>query len=47
MLDRSPVLRYQINMTTYNATIAEEELPDLAKYRRDTVLDMTCRTPLF
>ena len=47
MLDRSPILRYQINMTTYNATIAEEELPDLAKYRRDTVLDMTCRTPLF
>ena len=25
----------------------ETELPDLAKYRRDTVLDMTCRTPLF
>ena len=47
MLDRSPILRYQINMTTYHATIAEEELPDLAKYRRDTVLDMTCRTPLF
>lgn len=47
MLDRSPVLRYQINMTTDHATIAEEELPDLAKYRRDTVLDMTCRTPLF
>ena len=47
MLDRSPVLRYQINMTTDHATIAEQELPDLAKYRRDTVLDMTCRTPLF
>ena len=47
MLDRSPVLRYQINMTTVHATIAEQELPDLAKYRRDTVLDMTCRTPLF
>ena len=47
MLDRSPVLRYQINMTTDHATIAEKELPDLAKYRRDTVLDMTCRTPLF
>ncbi len=47
ILNRSPFLRYQINMTTYNATIAEEELPDLAKYRRDTVLDMTCRTPLF
>ena len=47
MLDRSPVLRYQINMTTDHATIAEQEFPDLAKYRRDTVLDMTCRTPLF
>ncbi len=47
MLDRSPVLRYQINMTTDHAAIAEQELPDLAKYRRDTVLDMTCRTPLF
>lgn len=47
MLDRSPVLRYQINMTTDHATIAEKKLPDLAKYRRDTVLDMTCRTPLF
>ena len=47
MLDRSPVLRYQINITTVHATIAEQELPDLAKYRRDTVLDMTCRTPLF
>ena len=47
MLDRSPVLRYQINMTIDHATIAEQELPDLAKYRRDTVLDMTCRTPLF
>ena len=47
MLDRSPVLRYQINMTTDHATIAEQELPDLAKYRRDTVLDMSCRTPLF
>lgn len=47
MLDRAPVLRYQINMTTDHATIAEQELPDLAKYRRDTVLDMTCRTPLF
>ena len=47
MLDRSPILRYQINMTTDHATIAEQELPDLAKYRRDTVLDMTCRTPLF
>ena len=46
MLDRSPVLRYQINMTTDHATIAEKELPDLAKYRRDTVLDMSCRTPL-
>ena len=47
MLDRSPILRYQINMTTDHATIAEQELPDLAKYRRDTILDMTCRTPLF
>ena len=47
MLDKSPVLRYQINMTTDHATIAEQELPDIAKYRRDTVLDMTCRTPLF
>ncbi len=47
MLDRSPVLRYQINMTTDHATIEEDGLPDLAKYRRDTVLDMTCRTPLF
>ena len=47
MLDRSPVLRYQINMTTDHATIAENEVPDLAKYRRDTVLDMSCRTPLF
>lgn len=47
MLNRSPFLRYQINMTTDHATIAEQELPDLAKYRRDTVLDMTCRTPLF
>ena len=47
MLNRSPFLRYQINMTTDHATIAEKELPDLAKYRRDTVLDMTCRTPLF
>ena len=47
MLDESSFLRYQINMTTDHATIAEKELPDLAKYRRDTVLDMTCRTPLF
>ena len=47
MLNKSPFLRYQINMTTDHATIAEKELPDLAKYRRDTVLDMTCRTPLF
>lgn len=47
MLNRSPFLRYQINMTTNRATIAEKELPDLAKYRRDTVLDMSCRTPLF
>ena len=34
-------------MTTDHATIAENEVPDLAKYRRDTVLDMSCRTPLF
>ena len=47
MLNRSPFLRYQINMTTDHATIAENEVPDLAKYRRDTVLDMSCRTPLF
>ena len=47
MLNKSPFLRYQINMTTDHATIAEKELPDLAKYRRDTVLDMSCRTPLF
>ncbi len=47
MLNRSPFLRYQINMTTDRATIAENEVPDLAKYRRDTVLDMSCRTPLF
>ena len=47
MLNRSPFPRYQINMTTDRATIAENEVPDLAKYRRDTVLDMSCRTPLF
>ena len=47
MLDESPFLRYQINMTTDHAMIEEDEIPDLAKYRRDTVLDMTCRTPLF
>ena len=47
MLNKSPFLRYQINMTTDHATIAEKEIPDLAKYRRDTVLDMSCRTPLF
>lgn len=47
ILDDSPFLRYQINMTTDHATIAEKEIPDLAKYRRDTVLDMSCRTPLF
>ena len=30
MLNRSPFLRYQINMTTDHATIAENEVPDLA-----------------
>ncbi len=47
MLDQSVYLRYQINTDIDHAIIDQNEVPDLAQYRRDTVLDMTCRTPLF
>ena len=47
MLDQSVYLRYQINTDIDHAIIDQNEIPDLAQYRRDTVLDMTCRTPLF
>ena len=47
MQNESPFMRYHINMTSDRASIAMDEIPDLAKYRRDMVLDMTCRTPDF
>lgn len=47
ILDRSAFLRYQLKTDIDRLVIDQNEVPDLAKYRRDTVLDMTCRTPLF
>ena len=47
MQNESTFMRYHINMTSDHAQISMDEIPDLSKYRRDMVLDMTCRTPLF
>ena len=47
LLDDPIYLRYYINMTSQYAQIDDEEELSLDTYRRDVVLDMTVRTPLF
>ena len=47
MLCDPAFLRYHIHMPTDSAKIGQDEIPDLERYRRETVLDMTCRTPEF
>lgn len=47
MLCDPAFLRYHIHMPADSAKIAQDESPDLERYRRETVLDMTCRTPEF
>ena len=47
MLCDPAFLRYHIHMPADSAKIDQDEIPDLERYRRETVLDMTCRTPEF
>ena len=47
LLDDPIYLRYYINMTSQYAQIDDEEELSLDTYRRDVVLDMTVKTPLF
>ena len=47
MLCDPAFLRYHIHMPADSAQIDQDEIPDLERYRRETVLDMTCRTPEF
>lgn len=47
MLCDPAFLRYHIHMPADSAKIDQDEIPDLERYRRETVLDMTCRTPDF
>ena len=47
MLCDPAFLRYHIHMSADSAKIDQDEIPDLERYRRETVLDMTCRTPDF
>ena len=47
MLSDPTYLRYYINMTSKHAEIEDYEVLRLDTYRRDVILDMTVRTPLF
>ena len=47
MLCDPAFLRYHIHTPSDSAKLDQDKIPDLERYRRETVLDMTCRTPEF